>query len=106
MTLAQCTKAELIQIIKKTNYLSDYRVKCALLDIEGQRTQKRFKESEKYFRKATENLNKYIEILKPYEGKKVIDIPSNIISKAAEYEKAYEKAQKKGEEIVRKVMKE
>ena len=44
MTLEQCTKAELIQIIKKTNYLSDRRVKCALLDIEGQRTQKRFKE--------------------------------------------------------------
>ena len=106
MTLEQCTKAELIQIIKKTNYLSDRRVKCALLDIEVQRMQKRFKESEKYFRIAAENLNKYIEILKPYEGKKVIDIPSNIISKMAEYEKAYEKAQKKGEDIVRKVMNE
>lgn len=43
MTLEQCTKAELIQIIKKTNYLSDRRVKRALLDIKVQRMQKQFK---------------------------------------------------------------
>ncbi len=106
MTLEQCTKAELIQIIKETNYLSDDRVKRALLDIEGQRIQKRFKAAKEYARKATENLNKYIEILKPYEGKKITDIPSNIISKAAEYEKAYTKAHKKKEEIIRKVINE
>lgn len=102
MTLEQCTKAELIQIIKKTNFLDEYRVNCALLDIEGQRIQKRFKEAEKYGRIATENLNKYIEILKPYEDKKVIDIPSDIISEAAEYEKAFKKAQEKEFELIKK----
>lgn len=102
MTLEQCTKAELIQIIKQTNYLSEYRVNCVLLDIEKQRMQKRFKEAEKYGRIATENLNKYIEILKPYEGKKVFDIPSAIILKAAEYKKAFKKAQKKEFELMKK----
>lgn len=47
MTLEQCTKAELIQIIKQLNWLDKHRVNCALLDIEGQRIQKRFKEAEK-----------------------------------------------------------
>lgn len=102
MTLEQCTKAELIQIIKQTNYLSEYRVNCALLDIEKQRMEKRFKEAEKYGRIANENLNKYIEILKPYEGKKVIDIPYDIISEAAEYEKAFKKAQEKEFELMKK----
>ena len=95
MTLEQCTKAELIQIIKQLNWLDKHRINCALIDIETQRMQKRFKEAEKYGKMASENLNKYIEILKPYEGKKVIDIPSEIISKAAEYEKAFKKAEEK-----------
>lgn len=105
MTLEQCTKSELIQIIKQTNWLSESRVNRALLDIEKQRIEKRFKKAEEYGRIATENLNKYIETLKPYEGKKVTDIPSNIILKAAKYEKAYTEAQKKEEEIMQKVIK-
>ncbi len=105
MTLEQCTKSELIQIIKQINWLCESHVKCALFDIEKQRMQKRFKEAEEYSRIATENLNKYIETLKPYEGKKVTDIPSNIILKAAKYEKAYTEAQKKEEEIMKKVVK-
>lgn len=96
MTLEQCTKAELIQIIKKTNYLSDDRVKRALLDIEGQRIQKRFKAAEGYGIIAAENLNKYIEILKPYEGKKLLIFRAILFLKRQNTKRLIRKHIKKG----------
>ena len=106
MTLEQCTKAELIQIIKKLPLLDEYCIKDALFEIEIQRTEKRLNKAEEYGEIASENLYKYIEILKPYENKPLSDIPSDVLNQAAKYEKAYKNARKKEFELIRKERKQ
>lgn len=102
MKLEQYTKTELIQIINKISFLDDFKLRNAIRDIEIQRMNKQYDEINKQAEIATSYLQKYAELLKPYEGKKIADIPVEVVKNANEYYKKYLEAQEKEFELENK----
>lgn len=99
MTLKECTKEELIYII---NRLTDrqfssnaYYVEGILIDIEHKRSLKKISEAENWAIISHDARMKYSEFLKKYEGKRLVDIPTDEILKAEELIKTAERADKK-----------
>ena len=109
MTLEQCTKKELIEIIHHIlcrSYLHESRIKSeislALSDIELKRKLTVLDEAEKWSKIAHDKRMEYCEVLKPYDGAKLIDIPSKVIYKADRLMKEAQYADKKWDECMRK----
>lgn len=75
MTLHECTKAELIDIIKRLTRTDNYPLIRILGDMEYERVKKKLDEAERWGRVADSCRAKYIELLKHYEGVHLIDIP-------------------------------
>ena len=102
MTLKDCTKEELIYIIKHLTHfdISNFHLNQALNDVRYERERKKFDEADKLNKIWAENTRKYCEVLKPYEGMRIIDIPREVIEKAEEYRKAADEANKKYEKIM------
>lgn len=89
MRLEDCTKAELISIIRRTcGFFSpinkDYYIEKALDEIKHEREIKQLNKAEEYGKKANEARKQYCEFLKKYEGKKLTDIPPDEVNKAVE----------------------
>ena len=87
MTLNQCTKEELLFIIKRMAFRSYFKrdqeeIKYLLSEVIYERQKKLLKEADNWNTISTDCRNKYIEILKPYEGKRVIDIPIEAVKEA------------------------
>lgn len=82
--LADCTKAELIQIIKHlTNGADqDLRLARALDYIWYQRTDQRMDRADALAKRADDARRRYIAILAPYEGKRLMDIPTSVLDRA------------------------
>lgn len=82
--LADCTKAELIQIIKHlTNGADqDLRLARALDYIWYQRTDQRMDRADALAKRADDARRRYIAILAPYEGKQLMDIPTSVLDRA------------------------
>lgn len=85
MTLNDCTRAELLFVIDslKRHHFSngDYYLKLALLDVEAQREKARFAEAEKYSQLSSEKRQAYIELLSPYEGRPIGEVPFSVIAR-------------------------
>ena len=81
--LADCTKAELIQIIKHlTNGADqDLRLARALDYIWYQRTDQRMDRADALAKRADEARRRYIALLAPYEGKRLMDIPASVLDR-------------------------
>lgn len=81
--LADCTKAELIQIIKHlTNGADqDLRLARALDYIWYQRTDQRMDRADALAKRADEARRRYIVLLAPYEGKRLMDIPTSVLDR-------------------------
>lgn len=81
--LANCTKAELIQIIKHlTNGADqDLRLARALDYIWYQRTDQRMDRADALAKRADDARRRYIAILAPYEGKRLMDIPTSVLDR-------------------------
>ena len=81
--LADCTKAELIQIIKHlTNGADqDLRLARALDYIWYQRTTQCMNRADALAKQADEARRRYIALLAPYEGKRLMDIPSSVLER-------------------------
>ena len=99
MTLKQCTKEELLFVIEhiQTHYMFNlsYYINRALSELEYQRQMKKIDEADKYAKLSYEKMNEYAQLLKPYEGKKVVEIPLDIIKKADRLLKEAREADKK-----------
>lgn len=102
MTLSDCTKADLLWIINrvKQRYLHnvDFEIQRALNDLEYEKIRQRHDEAERYVLLANEKRREYIELLSPYDGMKIIDIPlpvldkaDKLLKKAREYDKRWNK---------------
>lgn len=86
MRLQECTKAELLWVIEQAERHSfsdiSHYIEMALDDLrykrEIDRIEKAKEQAEISFKAAME----YDEILKPYEGRKIIDIPIEVLKKA------------------------
>lgn len=81
--LADCTKAELIQIIKHlTNGTDqDLRLARALDYIWYQRTDQRMDRADALAERADKARRRYIALLAPYEGKRLMDIPTSVLDR-------------------------
>ena len=81
--LADCTKAELIRIIK---YLiggdgQNLQLDRALDYIWYQRTDQRMDRADALAKQADEARRRYIALLAPYEGKRLMDIPASVLER-------------------------
>lgn len=85
MKLEECTKAELIQIIREIaneNYVAKFKVQTALSELEFKRTDKLMREADNWNIIAADCRKRYVELLKPYERFKFVDIPISILQEA------------------------
>lgn len=99
MKLQDCTKKELLFVIRTAKKYGlgsfDFAIDRALNDLEYQREKSRIKKAEELSKVAHDARMEYIEILSPYDGKRLIDIPEDVLVKA---DQARQKAQKADEQ--------
>lgn len=103
MTVKDCTKDELIYIIDRLTLLDKYRLNTILHEVEYNRIKKKLAESERWSQISDSCRQKYIEILKKHEGKKVVDIPLSELKKAEQLLKDAEKADKEYTKLIKEV---
>ena len=110
MTLNQCTKEELIFIIKAmarrhcfTEEQVQVEIDSRLSDVVYQRQLKLLKEAENWNKISADCRQKYLELLAQYDGRKLLDIPGDIIKEANSLLKDAQYADKKWEECMKKV---
>ena len=86
MTLSQCSKEDLLWVIKRLCQANPGRVQHdlerVLIDLDYEKEKYRINEAEKYNNLADEKRREYIALLKPYEGARFIDIPLEVLEKA------------------------
>jgi len=95
MTLSQCTKADLLWIVKRLQMRCRYDVDLALTDLAYEKEKERIAEAEKYCKLADKKRKEYIEIMRPYDGKRLIDIPLTVLNRADEVIKEAQSADEK-----------
>lgn len=87
MKLQDCTRDELIFIIDqfKLHSLSsgEYYLTQALNDVELKRQEKMFAEADRLAGLAYQKRMEYIDLLSPYEGVPIIDVPLEVMDEAA-----------------------
>lgn len=98
--LSDCTKAELIQIIKYLVCDVDQspQLSRALDYIWYQRTDQRMVRADVLAKRADEARRRYIALLAPYEGKRMMDIPASVLERG---QRLLDEARKADEEWVR-----
>lgn len=81
--LSDCTKAELIQIIKYLVCDVDQspQLSHALDYIWYQRQDQRMDRADALAKRADEARRRYIALLAPYEGKRLMDIPDSVLDR-------------------------
>lgn len=87
LTLNDCTKADLIWIVKRVLQMTtlnnaDYYLNMALSDLAYEKKRKDFEEAEKVVEQSHQKWQEYIDILAPYDGKPIKDIPMDVLTKA------------------------
>ena len=110
MTLKQCTKEELIFIINRiagrhcfTEEQRRSEIDRHLCDVVYQRQQKILGEAENWNRISADCRRKYLELLASFDGKKLIDVPIDVIKKADSLMKDAQYADRKWDECMKKV---
>lgn len=88
MKLKDCTKAELLWVIdhmKRNSFGAiDRSIRNALADLEYKREMDRIDRAKQLADTARKARVEYAELLKPYEGKKLTEIPLDVLEKADE----------------------
>lgn len=85
MTLRDCTKEELIFLIKRLQFYSlsnDHCVQLALGDVEEEREARKLREARWLSGLQNQKMQEYIALMRPYEGMPLKDIPENVFAKA------------------------
>lgn len=96
ITLSECTKDDLLWIIKRMSFLDgDYSLKSALNELWYEKENKRIAEAEKQAKFADQKMREYIELISPYAGKPIKDIPYSVVDKADKAMKAAQKARER-----------
>lgn len=105
MTINDCTNEELKIIIKRLTFFQGdkYRLNTILNEIEYSRIQKKLNEAERWSEVADSCRQKYVEFLKKYEGKKLINIPVNEIKEAEQCLKDAERADREYNRLMKEV---
>ena len=84
MKLSDCTKADLLWIIKQMckDELSDHRLQWALNDLEYEKERERLDRADQARQAASAASQRYVELLKPYEGMPLIEVPMDVLKQA------------------------
>ena len=84
MRLSDCTKADLLWIIKTMcKYdLSDRTLRLALNDLAYEKERERIDRADQLVKTARDASQRYIELLKPYEGMPILDVPLDVLKQA------------------------
>ena len=102
MTLSQCSKADLIWIINRLAQGPGgrHQVSRALADLAYQKSKDALGKAEWYAQLAAEKRQQYIDLLAPYTGMSIADIPTDILEKAADLIAVAENADKQWEKLM------
>lgn len=85
MTLRDCTKEELIFVIKRLQFYSlsnDHCVQRALGDVEEEREARKLREAQRLSALQNQKMQEYISLMSPYDGAPLMDIPEDVFSRA------------------------
>lgn len=84
------TKAELLQVVEILAFgANEYYLDRALGRIEIQRNDAHFKKCRKLIDEERKHYAAYFDLLRPYEGKPIADVPPDVFKRAqAEFDKA------------------
>jgi len=94
--LEKYSKADLIWIIRRMTPLGDsWELMRAISDLECEKERQRLDEAEKIAKIAEEKRQAYIELLAPYDGKTIWDVPHEVLAKADKAIKEAEAADRK-----------
>lgn len=87
MTLKDCTKAELLWIIdwlcNHSMFRHDLEIKRALNALEYEQEQRKLDEADRLNEESARLRQQYVELLTPYEGKPILDIPADVLDHAS-----------------------
>lgn len=102
MRLEDCTKEELVGILNKLkDHGNETLINFYLLEVSRDREVKELHEAANWAKISASFRKKYIELLKPYEGRPINEIPQRIREVAATYQKAGERADKKIKQLLK-----
>lgn len=86
MKLTDCTKAELLWVIDRADVLSlggcCRYTGMALRELECKRERARLDKADELAKTAKKYADEYCAIMKHYDGRRLIDIPTDVIKKA------------------------
>ena len=84
------TKAELLQVVEMlAEAANEYYLDRALGRIEMQRNDAHFERCRKLIDEEQKHYAAYFDLLRPYEGKPIVDVPQDVLEQAqAEFDKA------------------
>ena len=96
MTLEQCTKKELIEIINYLSILDAHRLRMALNDVKYNRSVANIKKAEALDKKAEQHFAEYIAVLKKIENKEPVSAIERIEAQKhlIEYQRLSEESEK------------
>ena len=86
MTLTDCTKEELLTIIDRLMLISPnaYHVDRILNDLESERNERKYDKAGALLKTIREKTQAYIDLIGPWEGKPVMQIPKSVLDKGAQ----------------------
>lgn len=84
MNLSDCTKADLLWIIKTMcKYdLSDLSLQRALNDLEWEKERDRLARADQALQASSAASQRYIELMAPYDGASLMDVPMDVLKQA------------------------
>lgn len=85
MTLRDCTKEELIFVIKRLQFYSlsnDHCVQRALGDVEEEREARKLREARRLSALQNQKMQEYISLMSPYDGAPLMDVPEDVFVRA------------------------
>ncbi len=62
---------------------ADLEIERALNELEFERNQKRLDEAKRVHEKSARLRQQYVELLTPYEGKPILDVPADVLDHAS-----------------------
>lgn len=101
MTIEECTKEELLYVIKYLTRADKRSLVSALNAVKYQRAEKKIAEAERWAQVANDNRIRYIELAEKHSGQRVIDLPADDIIEMNTCLENAEKADKKYDKLMK-----
>lgn len=106
MKLQDCTKEELVFIIKRLigdTFIAQFKIRAILSEMEMKRTNKTLNEADNWAKLASDYRKQHSDVLRPYRNGRLVDVPLHIIKEAERYIKEAELCDRKWSECMRRL---